>query len=265
MKTQTVQDTHFFVDEAGDPVFYNARGELLVGTEGCSKILLVGFVSVADPEHARRELARLHAEIANDPFLAGIPSLTKTNVAFHAKDDVPEVREKVFKCIAGLDIRYHAVVARKIERNFVKKFGRSESEFYFYLVEKLFENVLHKAAHNHVYYAVRGNKTATGRFTAALTKAQKAFAKKWGAQTTESHITLYPQSPKGEACLEIVDYINWALQRAYVRGETRYIDFMQPKIAHIVDILDSAKYPHNYYNAKNPFSIHKTSPLQLDP
>jgi hypothetical protein len=184
MQKVTAEDSYFFVDEAGDPVFYNARGE--------------------------------------------------------------------------------HVVARKIEKNFVKKFGSSESGFYFYLVEKLFENVLHRAEHNHVYYAIRGNKSATARFDSALESARATFEKKWKARVVNK-TTLYPQSPKGEPCLRVVDYINWAIQRAYVRGETRYVDFLQEKLTYIVDILDHVKYPHNFYTSKNPFSVHKTSPLQLDP
>ena len=35
--------THFFVDESGDPVFYDRTGNLIVGQPGCSPILLLGL------------------------------------------------------------------------------------------------------------------------------------------------------------------------------------------------------------------------------
>ena len=36
--------TTFFVDESGDPIFFNKYGKSIVGQEGCSKILLIGFI-----------------------------------------------------------------------------------------------------------------------------------------------------------------------------------------------------------------------------
>ncbi len=32
-----VNDCYFFVDESGDPTFYDKRGNLIVGEQGCSK------------------------------------------------------------------------------------------------------------------------------------------------------------------------------------------------------------------------------------
>ena len=40
MKKAEDKTTYFFVDEAGDPVFYDKRGRFIVGEEGCSKILM---------------------------------------------------------------------------------------------------------------------------------------------------------------------------------------------------------------------------------
>lgn len=72
-----------------------------------------------------------------------------------------------------------------------------------------------------------------------------------------------PQTPSGEPCLQIIDYINWAVQRAFIKGEDRYLKFLQEydKISFIVDIYDLDKYPKNFYNKKNVFSINKISPL----
>jgi hypothetical protein len=254
---------YFFVDEAGDPVFFNTKGKNIVGTEGCSSILLLGFISTKQPEVLRSRLLALHSEVINDPFLKDVPSLSKTRIAFHAKDDVPEVREKVFKLIKELDFKYHCIVARKIEKTFISKYKKNEDTFYFDLVSKLFENDLHKSKENHIYYATRGNRLATHRFDEALNKARLVFTKKWGS-TEETVTALYPQSPSGEPCLQIVDYINWAIQRAYQKRETRYVNFIQEKLSYIVDVLDTAKYPNNFYTSKNPFDIEKTSPLRLD-
>lgn len=40
MKEPTEGTNWFFVDESGDPTFYDAHGNLIVGQEGCSPILI---------------------------------------------------------------------------------------------------------------------------------------------------------------------------------------------------------------------------------
>ena len=39
---------HFFVDEAGDPTLFDAKGRILVGQEGCSKTFIPGKLDVED-------------------------------------------------------------------------------------------------------------------------------------------------------------------------------------------------------------------------
>ena len=86
----------YFVDETGDPVFYDKHGNLIVGKEGCSPIFGLGFIETEDPTALRKALSELHTQIAEDKYLQSIPSIQKTNRAFHAKDDAPEVRYLVY-------------------------------------------------------------------------------------------------------------------------------------------------------------------------
>ena len=48
-KDQPAVVHHYFVDEAGDPSLFNAKGKVIVGTEGCSRYFraLVGTNSSA--------------------------------------------------------------------------------------------------------------------------------------------------------------------------------------------------------------------------
>lgn len=56
----------YFVDETGDPVFYDKRGNLIVGQEGCSPIFGLGFIETGDPAAIRSALKDLHLQIAAD-------------------------------------------------------------------------------------------------------------------------------------------------------------------------------------------------------
>ena len=59
MKKQKDSIHYFFVDESGDPTFYDRYGKLIVGTEGVSKLLILGFIKTNDPKPIRHVLLNL--------------------------------------------------------------------------------------------------------------------------------------------------------------------------------------------------------------
>ncbi len=213
MKKKVEKVTYFFVDESGDPTFYDRSGKLIVGDEGISKILILGFIKTEDPKLMRQTLTDLRNQLAKDTYLRGIPSLEKSLVAFHAKDDSAEVKQAVYKAIVNLDFSAELIIARKIENIFKRTHHRKETEFYDDLIAKLFQNKLHTSSQNEIYFAVRGSRLRQKPLEEAIQKAVANFERKWKVKI-DSKINVYPQSPSGEPCLQIIDYINWAVQRA---------------------------------------------------
>ncbi len=260
MRKKIKKELHFFVDEAGDPVFFNRKGQLIVGQEGCSKTLLLGFVMTEDPKALRKSLLSLHKDVINDPYLQDIPSIQKTKVGFHAKDDCPEVREKVYKRIKEMDFTAEFIIARKLEKTFRNRHKSKTTIFYDDLVTKLFKNKLHLAEKNYITYASRGNRKREEPFSDALQVAINDFEKQWKTKV-DSEYKVEAHRPSGEPCLQVVDYMNWAVQRAFERGEMRYFNYVKEKVKFLVDIYDFDKYPTNFYNSKNQFDITKMSPL----
>jgi hypothetical protein len=260
MKTPQAGTNWFFVDEAGDPIFYDRRGNFIVGQPGCSPILILGFIETPNPQPVRQAILKLQREIVSDPYFQEFPSLKKMAVAFHAKDDVPEIRYQVYKLLAGLDFRAQFVVARKIERVFRNNFQAKETEFYDHLVSQLFENVLHRYQTNHIYFAKRGSRDRQIPLSRAIEQGIQRFEQKWQA-TVATTITIQAQMPKGEPCLSVIDYMNWAVYRAFTRGEMRYFNTVVDKVSLLVDLYDIDKYPNNWYNRRNPFDAKKITPL----
>ncbi|HBE77858.1 MAG TPA: hypothetical protein DDW65_08745 [Firmicutes bacterium] len=62
--------------------------------------------------------------------------------------------------------------------------------------------------------------------------------------------------------MQVIDYVNWAVYRAYTIREMRYFNTIRNKVSLLVDLYDTAK-PRwgNFYNRKNEFDINKISPL----
>jgi len=130
MQPAASKTVSFFVDESGDPVFYGKGGQIIVGQEGCSRMLILGFVQTENPQPIREALAQLRQQVANDAYLATIPSVKKNLLHFHAKDDCPEVRMLVFKLLASLEFSVQTVVARKIEPMFRSRYQGNQDRFY---------------------------------------------------------------------------------------------------------------------------------------
>jgi hypothetical protein len=260
MKITEQKTVYFFVDESGDPNFYGKGGDVIVGREGCSRILLIGFVRTGDPEPLRISFAKLRDQIANDKYLKDISSVEKTLRAFHAKDDCPEVRMMAYKVLSQCDFAAQVIVARKIERMFRTRYRGDKDRFYDDLVARLFENQLHQAETNKIIFSRRGNKMQQHRMREAI---KWGFQKKWGTDVrTELHVETRRSSE--DFVLQAADYTNWAVQRAFERGEMRYFEFLREKYELICDVFDTANYKggNNFYDRqKNPFHIDKATPL----
>jgi len=250
----------FFVDESGDPTFYDRQGNLIVGQPGCSSILILGFIETQTPDAIRKAVLDLKSEVVNDPYFRDFPSIQQTTIAFHAKNDLPEIRYRFFKLISGLDIRAQFIVARKVERVFRNRFNAQETAFYDHLVSLLFQNALHRVENNLIYFSKRGSRDRQAPLLNAIQLGLERFMAKWNVKPA-STFSVQAQTPVGEPCLSVIDYMNWAVYRAFNRREMRYYRTVEEKVDLLVDLYDIGNYPNNWYSHRNPFDIEKTTPL----
>lgn len=249
---------HYFVDEAGDGSLFDRHGRMIAGREGCSAHFILGVLDVADPAGLRSRLSGLHRQVIADPFYSGVESLKperrKTALLFHAKDDIPEVRERVFRLLAEEEVRFFAVVRDKRGLAVDVRNKNAQSPAYRYhpnrlydeMVRRLFKNLLHKDAGYHVCFARRGSKDRTEALKKALEQARENFRRKWniaGTAPIEVSSCASHEHPALQAC----DYFMWALQRVYARGEDRYLRFLWPKVRLIQDVDDRRKSQYGVY------------------
>ena len=176
----------------------------------------------------------------------------------------PEIRYRVFKLLSELEFKAQFVVARKIERVFRNSFHANEGEFYDHLVSQLFKNALHRYQQNTVYFAKRGSRSRQAPLSNAIRNGVDQFEQQWDTHVT-SDVVVQAQMPKGEPCLSVIDYMNWAVYRAFTHGEMRFYRQVEHRVSLVVDLYDTEQYPQNWYNRKNRFDIKKITPLQLGP
>jgi len=228
----------YFVDEAGDPSFYGAGKKIIVGQDGCSKTFSVGFLRSKDPQQIRDKLAEVRVAIAENKYLKDIPSLHKSLVGFHAKDDCPEIRFLVYEAHQKTDFRAQVVVARKKEGIFRGEHKSSQDRFYDSLVTALFKHRLHLATPMTIVFSRRGNSSRQKSLSDAVHLAAQWFKESY-KNTAEVEINIETNQPVQEPVLQATDYVMWAVQRAYETGQMRYFEFLRDKIVVLPSNLDS--------------------------
>ncbi|BBK38823.1 hypothetical protein STAQ_39010 [Allostella sp. ATCC 35155] len=192
-----------------------------------------------------------------------LPEAGKTAVAFHAKDDVAEVRHQVFRMLMRHDIRFYAVVRDKrallasvrLRNEVSSEYRYRENDVYDGLVARLFRDRLHKAADHAITFARRGSSDRTEALRAALLRARRNFERRWGIahdaplQVEATHMAAVP-------ALQAADYFLWALQRFFERREDRFLEAIWPKVGLIVD-MDDARSPGygTYYTRRRPITL----------
>lgn len=260
--------SHRFLDEAGDPTFFKKGRILAVGDPGISLAFSLGMVKFNDDLRTiRAEIQRLHGQVAEDEYLNRIPSVSRKIVLggfyFHATDDPPEVRERLFRFIHELDCSLEMVVARKIPALFAKKHHHNDSEFYADLLSHLIKTKFKLGQRLVLNIADRGRSTRNVNLGLALEKAYERFGKRWSGEEIRSTVVFNVQTPRTEPLLCIADYLCWSVQRVFERGEMRHYEFIRDKVSLVVDLYDSDNYEggKNYYTRERPLTIgNKLSP-----
>jgi hypothetical protein len=68
-----------------------------------------------------------------------------------------------------------------------------------------------------------------------------------------------PETPLGEPCLSVIDYVNWAVHRAFTTRQMEHFESVSQKVSLLHDIYDS----NTRYTRKAPFDVSKAAPLEL--
>ncbi|HQJ52669.1 MAG TPA: DUF3800 domain-containing protein [Anaerolineae bacterium] len=256
----------YYVDEAGDATLFRRDGHLTIGKGGCSRFFILGLLDVARPGELACDLADLRRQLLADPYFHGVPSMhpngVKTALAFHAKDDLPEVRRLVFALLQRHELRFLAAVRDKQSvLEYVRHRNEREpayrynpNELYDFMVRSLFKNSLHKADEYRVHFARRGKSDRSEALMAALESARERFNLKWSLDS-QARLRVHACDPARCAPLQAVDYFLWALQRFFERGEVRYITYLWPQVGVVHDMDDKRVQRYGvYYTKRKPLT-----------
>ena len=271
---------HLFVDEAGTPDIFDAKGRINIGTQGCSRYFFLGMLEVDEPEALTDALRNLREQLIADPYFASAesfkPERKKTALLLHAKDDLPEVRVKVFDLLRSLgsSIRFRAVVCDKdiirvretLKREEYPGYRYNPDHLYDELARSLFGKFSRIADGYRLRIAKRGNRDRNAALRAALEHAESDFSQSFGfsrggADAWHTVVT----NPRETICLQAADYFLWALQRFYEPRthpetgvpihEARYLNAIWPQVSQIHDL---------HFGPTHGTFFTRTNPLNLE-
>jgi hypothetical protein len=254
------------VDESGDGVLFDRRGRPLIHRDGWPQYFMVGVLDVEDADALQRDMDALRVRLLADPYFANVPSMKpesgKTAAAFHAKDDVPEVRREMFGLLCRHELRFAAVVKRMpVVLDYVRSRNQTDpnyryhpDELYDFTVRRLFRDRLHTHEAYDIWFARRNKSDRTRMIAASLIHVRDRFCAARNL-STQSQIAVRSANMVDHAGLQAVDYFLWALQRAYERGEDRFIRLLWEKVSVVQDVDDRRlKEYGRYYTEKHPLT-----------
>jgi hypothetical protein len=260
--SQPLPMAHRFVDEVGDTTFYGKGRKIILGQEGVSLVFGMAIVKFASPlAEVRSHVSALQKQVEGDPLLNTIPSVVKRiekgGFFFHACKDSDDVRTVFFHYLRDLKVEAEVVIARKIPSLFLLKHHGKDDEFYADVLSHLIKNRLKQPRRIVLNIAERGSSTRAKVLDAALAKASGRAGRRWGPGDLKGEVVFNVQTPSREPLLAVPDYLGWAVQRVFEKGQTRYYDYLLEKIRLVVDLYDSEKYPNNqnyYGHHRNPLT-----------
>jgi len=260
----------YYVDETGDMTFFTKRGGPVIfdgNNKSVSRFFILGVLKIKeDLKPLEDKFEALRKELLQDPFLKRVPSLKKTKVAFHAKDDCAIVRREVFKLLRGLDSSVHAIVLRKEDRlkesialyqlkNKTTHF--CEKEIYADLTKRIFKNLLPKEGKCDIVFSQRGKTFTTASLTEAIERAKINFFNSHHIEI-KGDITPIHGTPSHYIGLQIIDYYLWALKKLYEDSESEFFEIVRDKFKFIIDLDDTRNKPYGeYYCQSNKITVER--------
>jgi len=253
----------YYVDESGDLNLFNKKG-VPVHNKGSSKTLMLGLLKIQNDNIFNKNFVSFKQKILSDTIFQTFPSIEKTKIQFHAKDDHIAIKREVFRYIANLDFTVQVIVRRKpvlIEQAKTQfeytKTKMGDKQIYNDLVTRLFGKNLHKAEAYNIYFSNRGTTFTNNSLKESLYKARQAFCTKYNISSNSDFKVICINASEIPG-LQIIDYCLWALQRMYEKNEDVYFNIIQDKFKLIIDVDDKRHKGYGaYYSLQNKISLSK--------
>jgi Protein of unknown function (DUF3800) len=200
---------YVFADEAGNFDFSTKRG--------ATRWFILGSITTDDPAIGDRLLA-LRRELA----WQGV-ALDST---FHATEDLQVVRDEVFRLLAAENFRIdYTLMEKRKTMPHLQNMERFYKQTWFTHFKYVAKDTVKRADELLVVAAWIGTKKRRRTMRVALEDVVDQSA--WWCQSYRA--AFWPA--ESDPCLQVADYVTWAVQRKYELGDKRSYDLIKDKIS----------------------------------
>lgn len=234
-----------YVDESGSPDVFSNAGEDLLAAGKTPNYLVIAALRCPDPNVVAR---RVRSCIVWADQLQGRVRRRGSITSLHAAKDDEPVRAHVCAELASLPAKATVIVMDKRLLDPSLLWRNDRTVFYNQLASYLLEDSLHLHARTRIIFSRKNYETA-----ADLRSLADELGRRWLTYGPPRGLPIPSQVSANQVVaasnpgLQAVDYVAWAVFRAFERGDMTYYNALQPMIRHVWDL---GRLTH--YSRKNP-------------
>jgi hypothetical protein len=234
-----------YLDESGSADVFSSSGEDLLALGRTPNYLVIAALRCPDPNVVARCVASTIAWANTLPNRTRPPGIV-TNL--HAGKDDVRVRLRFCQELAALPIKATAIVMDKRLLDPTRTWRNDRRAFYDEMAARLLCDSLHLHEQTRIIFSRKNHETRVDLnvMVRAVEAEWATFMARVGAPLPKTVTARHEMAAKNPG-LQAVDYVAWALFRAFERGDMTHYRILQPVIRHVVDV---GRLTH--YSSKHP-------------
>lgn len=234
-----------YVDESGSADVFSNAGEDLPAAGKTPNYLVIAALRCPDPNVVARAVRSCVTWANQRP---GRARRQGRITSLHAVKDDDSIRDHVCQALVALPIKATAIVMDKRLLDPKLRWRNDRTAFYNQLASYLLEDSLHLHTTTRIIFSRKNHETEAHlrALAAELDRRWLAYGPPLGI-ATPGQVTANQRVAARNPGLQAVDYVAWAVFRAFERGDMTYYRALQPILGHVWDL---GRLTH--YSRKNP-------------
>jgi len=238
--------TYIFIDESGKPEVYSAKGINLVEAGSATSFLVIAAVRSSDQLLLQQQVTDCKAGLLKDPKLVKIFSPAYALDNFHAQTDYPEVKERFYRFINGLEVKIDVLAVEKLKCYDTLK--RNPGKLYGVMAGQLLKNICHQTERTEIIFSRKDSKLK-------LRQELEVEVERIRLEYLSAHpgiesklVINYQHNPHyTHGGLQVADYAAHAVFQIFEKGSRKWYEMVKGKIGKIHDICNK-----KYFTRSNP-------------
>lgn len=203
---------YIFMDESGDLGFDFTKKKT-------TKFFIITFLFVDNKRPIEKIVRKTHSELRK--------KYKKKTGVLHATKEKPLTRQRLLKNLAERE-DYYIMTIYLNKKKVYTKLQDEKNVLYNYVTNILLDRIFSKGIFkNYTKIELIASKKETNKF---LNENFKNYLNSQMEEKYNVELSIKIKMPSEEKCLQVVDFISWAIFRKYEYGDRSYYDIIKSKI-----------------------------------